>query len=168
VTSDFVSGLFRQDCALSLFAVATGPQEQENRHENEQVEDYFDDYTSDYSPSTEGDSFELETPAYPPLNPFSIMNQGVRHETLQAAMAQAFSCSVRENHTKHIHIRFMGDTLLIGTRRAKSFTINTLEIPAALGFTWSKEDVLELFEAVEADAGFSTRMDDFLSTELGL
>jgi hypothetical protein len=174
VTSPYVSELIREDCVLSLFSSVVGKLRHLHSAEKESDSSY-DDWNPDWYgdrgvDDSEGfdDANDLETPIYPPLSAFSVMNQGMRHETLTAALAQAFSYSVSKHHTKRIHIRFMGESLLIGTLSPKSFSIDSFEVPANNGVTLCKTEVLEAMCAAVANAGLSTSLDDLLSMELGL
>lgn len=172
VTSPFLEGVIRQDCAMSLFSLACGAQEHIHSADQESNSNHYDDWNPDwYGTAVDrgGDSpRKVETPIYPKLNPFSVMNQGMRHETLTSALDQAFSYSVRKDHTKRIHIRFMGESLLIGTLSPKSFSIDSFEVPANNGVTLCKTEALEAICAAVANAGLSTGLDDLLSMELGL
>lgn len=175
VTSPYVSDLIREDCVLSLFSSAVGQQKHQHSTEQESDSSHYDDWKPDWYgdrglDESEGfdDAIELETPIYPALSAFSVMNQGMRHATLTAALAKAFSYSVSKHPTKRIHIRFMGESLLIGTLSPKCFSIDSLEVPANNGVNLSKTEALETICVAAANAGLSTSLDDLLSTELGL
>ena len=185
ITSPFLTGSIREDCALSLFSLAAGPQKSEGSNappntttsttsttSTTDYDDWDPDWYGDKSSadSSDGDDglSDPETPLYPELHPFTIMNLGARLLSLEQALDLAFSFSLHNHYTKHIHIRFMGSTLLIGTRGPRSFSIDRLEALSDIGVNLSKTDILEAVKVAEAKAGFSTKMDDFLSMELGL
>lgn len=176
-TSLHLDSLIREDCACSLFSLKISVPIADGKKSYGYDGNGFDNLTRDFE---SGDyqwlmlqyeqSKKTNKPktVHPRLTDFRIENPGFRFETLEAALFKALQNPVPEGYYRNATVRFRGERVILGELRSKSFTVGCINPPSENGVTLNKETILEAVLRAEEQVGFDNRMDDFLSTELGL
>jgi len=101
---------------------------------------------------------------HPELKKNVSLQPGVRGKSLEEVLTQAFKKTAVHGRHKNIIVTLMGNAILSGYLTESGFTVKDV-VPT---FTMNKTSILNQVMKAEEQAGFDTRLDDFLSQEIGL